>query len=205
MLRWRMGRRGQEVEPDVPRDLRKIGDRVNVSGGGPSRDQGGLCRVGPDLSTPGRCRVLERRGRAEPGSKKPEVADGSSVFWALSFPPILLPSHPVCVRRKPGDGAGGHVPPCIPQEEPEGAPHSGRVCHLLLCRARHAHRGEGPGAVEVGTRGRRRSQAPGLQGPGTPSLPSHSQHQVGEAFLCPGNTSHPPLGAAEGWFGSTVS
>lgn len=74
---WTRGSHRQDAEPDVPRDLRTVGDWANVIGGDPSRDQEKLSRVGPDLSTPGR---LWGRGRAEPGSKKPELADAAAYF-----------------------------------------------------------------------------------------------------------------------------
>lgn len=38
----------------------------------------------------------------------------------------------------------------------------------------------------------------GLQGPGTPSFPSHRKHKVGETFLWPLDTGHLPPGVAKG-------
>lgn len=49
---------------------------------------------------------------------------------------------------------------------------------------------------------RSRGRPSGLQGPGTPSFPSHRKHKAGGSFLWPLDTGHLPLGVAKGSFGS---
>lgn len=50
-------------------------------------------------------------------------------------------SSPVCVRGEPGDSRGGHVPCCVPPEEPQGALPVSRGSLLLPHGSHHADAG----------------------------------------------------------------
>lgn len=56
----------------------------------------------------------------------------------------FFPSAVVRVRGESGHGYGGHVPVCLPPEEPQRAAHPRCGRHILPRGSYYAHRGTGP-------------------------------------------------------------
>ena len=150
------------IERDALKALKTAGGWAHVRRRCPSRDQGEFWRVDPTPTMQGALWTVRRQAGLPPGAMSQSWLT-ELLGWGVvaRLPSNSSPARPVRVCGKPGDGTGGHVSPCVPQEEPQGGPHSGGVCHLLPRRAGHAHRGEGVGACRW-VLGRRRSQGGGV-------------------------------------------
>lgn len=90
-----------------------VGDWVDARGGFLSRDQ-------EELSGWHHLTPTDRDNCSGGGGGGGGCWLGGSWSWLTGlspgalFPHFLLPSHSVCVRRKPGDSAGGHVSQGVP-------------------------------------------------------------------------------------------